>query len=81
MDRTCDICFEVREDFVTCRTSDKHEWCVDCYRSIVLSRRDNCPFCRSPMVPELPEMPEIIFDPNQHLEAAMIPLPDDDDDF
>jgi len=47
--KTCDICLEVRENFVTCRTSDKHEWCIDCYGSILNSGNDKCPFCRSPM--------------------------------
>lgn len=68
----CEICFENKQDFVTCTQSDKHQWCSDCYNRMLLGYRTRCPFCRAPMYVPVPDWH--VFPLNL---AELPPLPDD----
>lgn len=48
----CDICFDDKNEFILCRNSDKHQWCLDCYSSMIMAQSEKCPFCRTPLNPE-----------------------------
>lgn len=49
----CDICLENKESFITCKESEKHKWCLDCYGAMLKTDNEKCPYCRTNMRPAI----------------------------
>ena len=49
----CLICYENKTEFIHCKFTEKHKWCLDCHSSMISNTTlyyERCPFCRTPLI-------------------------------